>query len=184
MSGLKVCHELRAAKRGMPILILTALGDVDSRVTGLDLGADDYLTKPFVFRELEARIRALLRRETAGGKTAELSFLDIRLDTRTRQVWRGQRQIEFTSKQYALLEFLMRHPRQVLSRIARATADPSVNVRRHAVLALASCGADGRATTTLDALIARESDPTLLRHARWALRQRERRGEGNQTSAG
>ena len=83
MSGFRVCAELRAQGRTMPILMLTALGDIDHRVDGLDLGADDYLTKPFAFRELEARIRALLRRETAVAKSAELRFLDIAVDTRT-----------------------------------------------------------------------------------------------------
>jgi DNA-binding response OmpR family regulator len=116
MNGFTVCRELRAKGRTAPILMLTALGEIDHRVNGLDLGADDYLTKPFAFRELEARIRALLRRESDVAKNAELRFLDISVNTRTHDVRRGERQIELTSKQYALLEFLMRHPRQVLSR--------------------------------------------------------------------
>lgn len=116
LNGFKVCHELRSQGRKMPILMLTALGEVDHRVNGLDLGADDYLTKPFAFRELEARVRALLRRESDVAKNAELRFLDITVDTRSHQVRRGERIIELTSKQYALLEFLLRHPRQVLSR--------------------------------------------------------------------
>jgi len=116
LNGFKVCHELRTQGRTMPILLLTALSDVDERVTGLDLGADDYLTKPFAFRELEARVRALLRRPEASTKDAELRFLDITLNTRTHEGWRGSRPIELTSKQYALLEFLLRHPRQVLTR--------------------------------------------------------------------
>jgi DNA-binding response OmpR family regulator len=100
----------------MPIILLTALDEVNHRVTGLDLGADDYLVKPFAFQELEARVRAVLRREDTRNKTAELHFHDIVLDTRTHEVRRGGRRISLTSKQYAVLEFLMRHPRQVLSR--------------------------------------------------------------------
>ncbi len=114
-NGVEVCRELRNQRRTMPVLMLTALGEVDHRVAGLDSGADDYLTKPFAFRELEARVRALLRR---GGehKTPQLRFLDITLDTLTHEVKRGDRTIELSSKEYALLEFMMRHPRQVLSR--------------------------------------------------------------------
>ncbi|GAC1449917.1 MAG: response regulator transcription factor [Ktedonobacterales bacterium] len=115
LNGFKVCYELRTRGRKMPILLLTALDSVDHRVNGLDLGADDYLTKPFAFPELAARVRALLRRD-GSDKTAELHFLDITLDTRSHAARRGDRVIELTSKQYALLEFLMRHPRQVLSR--------------------------------------------------------------------
>ena len=100
----------------MPILLLTALGEIDQRVKGLDLGADDYLVKPFAFRELEARVRALLRRESPS-KTAELRFMDIVLNTHTQEVRRGDRVITLCSKEYRLLEFLMRHPYHVLSRL-------------------------------------------------------------------
>jgi DNA-binding response OmpR family regulator len=115
LSGFDVCRDLRRQNRMMPIIFLTALGDIDQRVTGLDLGADDYLVKPFAFLELQARIRALLRRNS-GTRSAELRFGDIRLDPSTHEVWRGSRLIDLSSKEYALLEFLMRHPRQVLSR--------------------------------------------------------------------
>jgi DNA-binding response OmpR family regulator len=115
LNGFEVCRQLRGRKRTTPILLLTALGEVDHRVTGLDTGADDYLTKPFAFRELEARVRALLRRESAT-KTVELRFLDITLDTGTHEARRGERVILLNNKEYALLEYLMRHPRQVLSR--------------------------------------------------------------------
>jgi DNA-binding response OmpR family regulator len=115
LNGFEVCRQLRNRKRTTPILLLTALGEVDHRVTGLDIGADDYLTKPFAFRELEARVRALLRRESAT-KTVELRFLDITLDTGTHEARRGERVILLNNKEYALLEYLMRHPRQVLSR--------------------------------------------------------------------
>lgn len=115
ISGFEVCRRLRAAKRLLPILFLTALGAVEQRVRGLDLGGDDYLVKPFAFAELEARVRALLRRETED-RSAEMHFLDIVVDTRTHEVRRGGRQLELTSKQYALLAYLFSHPRQVISR--------------------------------------------------------------------
>ena len=115
LDGLEVCRQLRDHKRTVPILFLTALGEVDHRVRGLDLGADDYLTKPFAFRELEARVRALLRRKSSE-KTTVLRFMDLMLDTSTHEAWRGERRIMLSSKEYALLEFLMHHPRQVLSR--------------------------------------------------------------------
>jgi DNA-binding response OmpR family regulator len=115
LNGFEVCRQLRQHSRKMPILLLTALGEVDQRVTGLDLGADDYLVKPFAFRELEARVRALLRRE-CDLKTVELHFLDLVLNTQTHEVRRGERVIELTSKQYGLLEFMLHHPRQVLTR--------------------------------------------------------------------
>jgi DNA-binding response OmpR family regulator len=115
MDGFEVCRQLRNQKRLTPILFLTALSGVDHRVTGLDIGADDYLTKPFAFRELEARVRALLRRE-GPSKTTELQFMDITLDTRTHEVKRGDRQISLTSKEYSLLELFMSNPGLVLSR--------------------------------------------------------------------
>ena len=115
LNGFEVCLQLRERRRTMPILLLTALGEVDHRVTGLDSGADDYLTKPFAFRELAARVRALLRRESLA-KTVELHFMDITLDTGTHEARRGDRSIQLNSKEYALLEYLMRHPHQVLSR--------------------------------------------------------------------
>ena len=115
LNGFEACRQLRERRRTMPILLLTALGEVDHRVTGLDSGADDYLTKPFAFRELAARVRALLRRESLV-KTLELHFMDITLDTGTHVARRGDRGIQLNSKEYALLEYLMRHPHQVLSR--------------------------------------------------------------------
>ena len=115
LDGFEVCRQLRTQQCIMPVLLLTALGEVDHRVKGLDTGADDYLTKPFAFRELEARVRALLRRESSM-RTVELHFMDITLDTGTHEVLRGRRIIPLNSKEYALLEYLMRHPRQVLTR--------------------------------------------------------------------
>jgi len=119
LDGWEVCRRLRAAQREMPILFLTARGEVDDRIRGLDLGADDYLVKPFDFRELEARVRALLRRE-GSSKTSTLHFLDITLDTRTQEARRGDRLIPLSSKEYALLHFLMSRPREVLSRTTLA----------------------------------------------------------------
>jgi DNA-binding response OmpR family regulator len=115
MDGRDVCQRLRAQGRQVPILFLTALDAVKDRVDGLDLGADDYLTKPFDFRELEARVRALLRRDSPQ-KHAVLSFMDITLDTRTHEARRGERAFTLSSKEYALLQFFLCHPRQVLSR--------------------------------------------------------------------
>src|ERR1700737_2648272 len=115
LNGFEVCRQLRSRKRTMPILLLTALGEVDHRVPGLDTGAADYLTKPFAFRELEARVRALPRRESTY-RTVELHFMAITLDTGTHEARRGERIIQLNSKEYALLEYLMRHPHQVLSR--------------------------------------------------------------------
>ena len=115
VDGFEVCRQLRDQKRMTPILFLTALSGVEHRVTGLDLGADDYLIKPFAFRELEARVRALLRRD-GPSKTSELRFMDMTLDTRSHEVRRGERLIDLTSKEYILLELLMHNPGQVLSR--------------------------------------------------------------------
>ncbi len=115
MDGFTVCKELRNQKRMTPILFLSALSGLEHRVTGLDIGGDDYLTKPFAFRELEARVRALLRRE-GPTKSSTLSFADITMDTRSHEVKRGNRELTLTSKEYALLELLLRHPGQVLSR--------------------------------------------------------------------
>lgn len=116
VDGFEVCRQLRTRQQATPILFLTALSDIDNRVTGLDLGGDDYLTKPFAFRELEARVRALLRRESESSKTTTLNFLDITMDTVTHEVRRGERMLILTAKEYTLLEIFLRHPRQVLSR--------------------------------------------------------------------
>jgi DNA-binding response OmpR family regulator len=113
--GIQVCRELRAQGSGVPILMLTARDAVEDRVRGLDSGADDYLVKPFAFQELLARIRALLRR---GGetRTMRLQVGDLVLDTLTRKASRSGRAIELSTREYALLEFLMCHPSQVLGR--------------------------------------------------------------------
>ncbi|MDD4858757.1 MAG: response regulator transcription factor [Dehalococcoidales bacterium] len=113
--GIAVCRALRAKKVNTPILMLTARDSVEDRVKGLDSGADDYMVKPFAFSELLARIRALLRRE-AVPKTQKLQVGDLKLDTLTREVWRGQRAIELTTKEYSILEYFMRHPNAVITR--------------------------------------------------------------------
>ena len=114
MDGLQVCRRLRQ-ESDVPIIMLTARDAVSDRVTGLDMGADDYLVKPFALEELLARVRALLRR---GGKPPDgrLELSDLVMDTRTRQVWRGERAISLTTKEFDLLELFLRHPGQVLSR--------------------------------------------------------------------
>lgn len=113
-SGLAVLRELRDKEINTPILLLTAKGSVEDKVTGLNAGADDYLAKPFVFSELLARVRSLLRR--GGEKAPILKFADLTMDPVTRKVARGGVDIELTSKEYALLEYLMRRPNQVLTR--------------------------------------------------------------------
>jgi DNA-binding response OmpR family regulator len=113
--GIEVCQELRAKKINTPILMLTARDAVEDRVKGLDAGADDYLVKPFAFNELLARIRALLRRNGMT-KSPELKVGELVLNTLTREVWRGQKAIELTTKEYVILEYLMRHPNVVVTR--------------------------------------------------------------------
>ncbi|MEU8243702.1 response regulator transcription factor [Actinoplanes missouriensis] len=124
MDGLEACRRMRADGVVLPVLMLTARDTVGDRVAGLDAGADDYLVKPFALQELLARIRALLRRSalTAPAAAAEpddlLTFADIRLDPRTREVWRGARALRLTRTEFTILEAFLRHPRQVLSRAA------------------------------------------------------------------
>jgi len=114
IDGFEVCRRLRAGGP-VPILILTAKDQVTDRIQGLDLGADDYMTKPFNLDELLARIRALLRRAQPS-RPQVLRFADLSLDTGTRQASRGDRVISLTAKEYELLELFLRHPRQVLTR--------------------------------------------------------------------
>jgi heavy metal response regulator len=114
LDGLSLMKEIRQRQINIPVLLLTARVTVADKVTGLDLGADDYLTKPFVFEELLARVRALLRRGASA--PAVLAVADLRLDPATREVTRGGRRIDLTPKEYALLEFLLRRRDQVLSR--------------------------------------------------------------------
>ena len=115
LDGLEVCRRLRAAGDDTPVLMLTARDAVNDRVQGLDAGADDYLVKPFALAELLARLRALLRRRPE--ETGELlTFDDLQLDQVTREAKRGDRSFSLTRIEYDLLELLLRHPRQVLTR--------------------------------------------------------------------
>jgi heavy metal response regulator len=115
LDGLSLMKEMRRREVNVPVLLLTARVTVADKVMGLDLGADDYLTKPFAFEELLARVRALLRRGAAAAPAA-LAVADLRLDPATRDVTRGGKRIDLTPKEYALLEFLLRRREQVLSR--------------------------------------------------------------------
>ena len=114
LDGVEVCRRLRA-ESDAPILILTARTGTDDRVEGLDSGADDYLVKPFERKELLARMRALLRRRPPRG-TAALAVADLRLNPDTREVYRGDRPVELTNREFELLEYLMRNERLVVSR--------------------------------------------------------------------
>ena len=119
VDGLEVCRRLRNAGDRTPVLMLTARDAISDRVDGLDAGADDYLVKPFALEELLARLRALVRRaepEADGSLGDALSFADLTLDPRTREVTRGGRAIEMTKTEFELLHLFMRHPRQVLTR--------------------------------------------------------------------
>lgn len=115
--GLEICKELRRQKVITPILMLTALGAVDDKVEGLDAGADDYLAKPFEFRELLARVRALIKRtHYLEGKERILNVGSLSLGLDTKKVFREGRAIELTAKEFALLEFLMRNKDRVVSK--------------------------------------------------------------------
>lgn len=115
MDGFAVCQRLRTMGRDAPILMLSARGVVEDRVKGLETGADDYLSKPFSFSELTARVRALLRRQ-APSALRVLSVSDLMLDPVSRVVRRGEHRIDLTAREFALLEYLMRHAGQVLTR--------------------------------------------------------------------
>jgi two-component system response regulator MprA len=116
VDGLTVCRRLRQQGSSVPILVLTARDSVSDRVAGLDAGADDYLVKPFALEELLARVRALLRRADPASRDGVLRFADLELDPATREVKRGDRQIELTRTEFHLLELFLRNPRQVLTR--------------------------------------------------------------------
>ncbi len=115
IDGLTLCRRLRQERKNTPVMMLTARDTVDDRVAGLDSGADDYLVKPFAFRELLARVRALLRRDNLS-RDPVIRAADIEIDTVTHEVRRGGRQVDLTSKEYAILEYFVRNPNSVLTR--------------------------------------------------------------------
>lgn len=134
VDGLAIVRAVRAANVATPILVLTALGDVERRVEGLDVGADDYLAKPFAFSELYARIRALSRRPPPTAAQTELVAGPIRMDLLRRTVTRGGAAVELLPTEWRLLEYMMRHPGQVLTRtmllerVWDYAFDPTTNV--------------------------------------------------------
>jgi DNA-binding response OmpR family regulator len=113
--GMEVCRSLRDQKIATPILMLTARDALDDRVQGLDSGADDYLVKPFEIKELRARLRALLRRDS-GNKSGNIIIEDLRLDPSTHYVWRAETPLDLTAKEYSLLEYMMRNPNRLITR--------------------------------------------------------------------
>jgi len=115
IDGVTVCRRLREAGAALPVLMLTARGATDDRVAGLDAGADDYLTKPFAFAELLARIRAMARRPVLAGPST-ISVGDLRLDPSGRRAWRGEQQLDLSAKEFDLLQAFMLRPDQVISR--------------------------------------------------------------------
>jgi two-component system, OmpR family, response regulator MprA len=116
LDGFEVCRRLRTAGNRIPVLILTARDSEEDTIHGLDLGADDYLVKPFALGELLARVRALLRRTRPAGEDAPLWFAGLSLDPQTRETYRSERPLELTRTEFALLELFLRNPRQVLTR--------------------------------------------------------------------
>ncbi|HEV2453981.1 MAG TPA: response regulator transcription factor [Verrucomicrobiae bacterium] len=134
LDGLSVIERLRARGNRAPVLILSAKATVDDRVKGLQAGGDDYLTKPFAFSELLARVQALIRRATQAAEPTRLSFGNLSLDLLTREVRRGDELVELQPREFALLEFLMRHPGRVVTKtmilehIFDFSFDPQTNV--------------------------------------------------------
>ncbi|MFT3737132.1 MAG: response regulator transcription factor [Breznakibacter sp.] len=118
-SGFELCRQIRQSGACIPVLMLTALGTTDDKLNGFDSGADDYLVKPFDFRELLARVNAILKRRIDGRPVAvpiEIRYADLKINTRTKSVYRGNAQILLTPKEYNLLLFFAQNPERVLSR--------------------------------------------------------------------
>ena len=134
LDGLSLIREFRAKDIRVPVLILSAKASVDDRVRGLQAGGDDYLTKPFAFSELLARVQALIRRATQAAESTRLTAGDLTLDLFTREVRRGNQKIELQPREFALLEYLMRHPNRVVTKtmilehIFDYSFDPQTNV--------------------------------------------------------
>jgi two-component system alkaline phosphatase synthesis response regulator PhoP len=117
MSGLEVCKQLRAKRPSLPIIMLTARGQEVDKVVGLELGADDYVTKPFSIRELMARVKAVLRRRAAHAAIKEIyQFSDVEVNTRSHEVRRAGEPVELSAKEFALLAYFIAHPAETLSR--------------------------------------------------------------------
>jgi two-component system alkaline phosphatase synthesis response regulator PhoP len=117
MSGLEVCRQIKAKRPSLPVIMLTARGQEVDKVVGLELGADDYVTKPFSIRELLARVKAVLRRSSAKAADVETySFGDVEVNVRSCQVSRLGKQLEFSSKEFDLLKYFLCHPGEALSR--------------------------------------------------------------------
>jgi len=116
-NGLEVCSEIRQHNLSVPILMLTALGSTDDKITGLDAGADDYLTKPFEFKELLARIRALTRRTAESIAGEKVGIADLEMDMVTKTVTRAGKPLNLTAREFALLYFLLKNKGRVLSRV-------------------------------------------------------------------
>jgi len=134
LDGLSVLRAIRAEKRLVPVLLLSAKASVDNRVTGLQAGADDYLTKPFAFSELLARLQALIRRATHVAEPTTLAVGDLSMNLLTREVFRDGQKIELQSREFALLELLLRHPGRpitktmILEHVWDYSFDPQTNV--------------------------------------------------------
>jgi DNA-binding response OmpR family regulator len=134
VDGLTVCRRLRAAGNRVPVLLMTARNTVEDKIAGFDTGADQFLTKPFAFAELLARIRALLRRGSLQPEVTHLKASDLNLDLISRRVWRAGKEILLTNKEFALLEYLLRNPNRVLTRTSiidhvwGLTHDPMTNI--------------------------------------------------------
>ncbi|MFC3125142.1 winged helix-turn-helix domain-containing protein [Pseudoroseomonas globiformis] len=132
--GIAILRAIRASGITTPVLVLTALGEVDRKVEGLEAGADDYLAKPFAFAELRARLRALARRPATSAEPTELAVGDLRMDLLRRQVTRAGQAIELLPTEFRLLDYMMRHPGQVLTRtmllekVWDFSFDPTTNV--------------------------------------------------------
>ncbi|MDX5435679.1 MAG: response regulator transcription factor, partial [Pontibacter sp.] len=117
INGIEVCREIRKHNATVAILMLTALGSTDDKITGLDAGADDYLTKPFEFKELLARIRALTRRGTDTSSGEKLTIADLEMDVARKQVTRGGKPVNLTAREFTLLYYLLRNQGKVVSRV-------------------------------------------------------------------
>ena len=134
LDGLSLVQQMRKEKFHTPVIILSAKASVDDRVRGLQAGGDDYLTKPFAFSELLARVQALIRRSTNAAEPTRLSVADLTLDLLTREVTRGGQKIELQAREFALLEYLMRHAGRVVTKtmilehIWDYSFDPQTNV--------------------------------------------------------